>query len=233
MRVSVCIATYNGAAFIERQLKSILIQLHSLDEVIVSDDNSTDATCQLVKSLNDPRIRLIMNSGRKGPVGNFENALRLASGNFIFLADQDDEWLPDKVSETVAFLKIHDLVLSDCRVVDKSGGLIHESFFRLRKSRPGFWANLYKNSYNGCCMAFRRDVLDYALPFPPTIHMHDWWIGLLVEAKGRTYFYPKPLINYTRHGGNASPTGEEGYGFKTKIANRLLLFISIAKRLWT
>ncbi|SOD95078.1 glycosyltransferase family 2 protein [Spirosoma fluviale] len=232
MSISVCIATYNGALFIERQLSSILIQLSVDDEVIISDDNSVDSTCQIINSLQDPRIRLLKNTHKSGPVGNFENALRTALGNIIFLADQDDEWLPGKVNETIALLEDYDLVLSDCQVVDKKGKLIYESFFHYRNSKPGFWRNLYKNSYNGCCMAFRRDVLDYALPFPSAIHMHDWWIGLLVEAKGRTYFYNKPLINYTRHGSNASPTSEEGYSFQVKIVNRLLLFVSVAKRLW-
>ncbi|MCX6214054.1 glycosyltransferase family 2 protein [Spirosoma sp.] len=232
MRVSVCMAVYNGASFIERQLNSILRQLNTDDEIIISDDSSTDSTCEIIDSLHDSRIRLVKNIFQRGPVGNFENALGLASGDFVFLSDQDDEWLPNKVADTVILLENYDLVLSDCRVVNSLGDIIYKSFFQHRRSQPGFWKNLYKNSYNGCCMAFRRDVLSYALPFPSKIHMHDWWIGLLVEVKGRTYFYPKPLINYTRHGGNASPTGEDGYSLKVKIANRVSLFICVIQRLW-
>ena len=82
-------------------------------------------------------------------------------------------------------------------------------------------------------MAFRREVTHYALPFPPQVHMHDWWIGLLVEAKGRVFFHPEPLIRYVRHGTNASPTGEVGYGFRKRLHNRFLLLLHIVKRLWT
>ena len=80
-------------------------------------------------------------------------------------------------------------------------------------------------------MAFRREVLTYALPFPIHVHMHDWWIGLLVEAKGRVFFYPKTLIKYVRHGANASPTGETGYKWTRRLFNRFLLLLQVVKRL--
>ncbi|WP_332871507.1 glycosyltransferase family protein [Spirosoma rhododendri] len=89
-----------------------------------------------------------------------------------------------------ALLQSNDLVLSDCQVVNEKSTIIHESFFRHRGSRTGFQHNLYKNSYVGCCMAFRREIVKYVLPFPPRVHIHDWWIGLLVEAKGRVCFFP-------------------------------------------
>ncbi|AUD05064.1 glycosyltransferase family 2 protein [Spirosoma pollinicola] len=231
MSVSVCIATYNGAEFIGRQLKSILLQLGEEDEVIISDDNSTDNTWQIIEGIGDSRVRIILNKGRKGPISNFENALKFATRDIIFLSDQDDEWLSNKVGDSVNILKEFDLVLSDCRIVNKDGYVVHESFFHIRNSQPGFWHNVYRNSYNGCCMAFRREVLDYVLPLPHSIHMHDWWIGLLVEVKGKVCFYPKPLINYTRHGGNLSPTSETGYGLSDRILNRITLLINISIRL--
>ena len=155
-----------------------------------------------------------------------------ASHGMILLADQDDIWLPDKVEKIRELLKSSDLVLSDCQVVNENGAVIHESFFKHRGSKPGFWHNVYRNSYIGCCMAFRREITDYVLPFPKQIHMHDWWIGLLVEVKGRVCFYPKPLIRYVRHGSNASPTGEKGYGLMERLRNRLFLVMCVAVRLW-
>jgi len=229
--VSVCMATYNGSQFIERQLNSILSQLKLNDEVVISDDGSTDDTLHKINSFLDGRIKVFINKGIHGPAGNFENALRHSSGEFIFLADQDDIWLPDKVATICALLKDCDLVLANCEVVDQYETLIRPSFFDYRGSQKGFWKNLYKNSYVGCCMAFRQDILKYVLPFPTQIHMHDWWIGLLVEAKGKVVFYEKPLIKYVRHGANASPTGETGYNFATKLLNRFFLFINVAKRL--
>ena len=94
--ISVCIATYNGEKYLREQLDSILPQLAESDEVIVSDDGSTDGTIDLITSLNDPRIKIVSNSGRKGYVGNFENALKHTTGDYIFLSDQDDIWYPNK-----------------------------------------------------------------------------------------------------------------------------------------
>ncbi|PHK32856.1 alpha-L-Rha alpha-1,3-L-rhamnosyltransferase [Nostoc linckia z16] len=230
-RISVCMATYNGDKFIGRQLQSILSQLSETDEVVISDDGSTDNTRNVIDSLADNRIKFFINQGRKGPVGNFENALCQASGELIFLADQDDVWLSDKVSVTRSLLANCDLVLADCEVIDSTGKVIQPSFFQFRKSGRGFWRNLLKNSYMGCCMAFRREVLDYVLPIPQQVHMHDWWIGLLLEAKGSVLLYNKPLIRYVRHGSNASPTGETGYGFSKQLLNRILLLANVAKRL--
>lgn len=230
-RISVCMGTYNGEKYIRRQLVSILCQLDPDDEVIISDDGSTDGTLAVVAQLSDARIRVSTNQGIKGPLGNFEQAIRRATGDFILLADQDDVWLPNKVAVMRSLLGENDLVLSDCRVVTETGTVMYESFFAHRGSHPGFWRNLYKNSYVGCCMAFRRDVLSYALPFPHRVHMHDWWLGLLVEAKGHVCFYPEPLIEYVRHGGNASPTGEGGYGIGARLRNRFYLLWYVMKRL--
>jgi glycosyltransferase involved in cell wall biosynthesis len=232
-RISVCMATYNGGQFVERQLRSIMQQLGVEDEVIISDDGSTDNTLQIISAFSDRRIKILGNKNRHGPVGNFENALLHSSGQFIFLADQDDVWLPEKVTIMCSLLMNHDLVLTDCIVIDQRDAILRPSFFKYRGSRPGFWPNLYRNSYIGCCMAFRRDILVYILPFPAQIHMHDWWIGLLVEAKGRVAFYNKPLIKYVRHGGNASPTGEIGYTFSKQLINRFLILLNVGKRLLT
>ncbi|GAB4047134.1 glycosyltransferase family 2 protein [Spirosoma litoris] len=224
-------ATYNGELYIERQLKSILQQLGENDEIVISDDGSTDKTLQLINGFADRRIKVFVNKKHRGPIGNFENALLNSGGQYIYLADQDDIWLPDKILTINSLLKNHDLVLTDCEVVDQNGSLLQSSFFKHRGSSPGFWNNLYRNSYMGCCMAFRREILEYVLPFPSKIHMHDWWIGLLVEAKGRVIFYEKPLIKYVRHGGNASPTGEVGYGFYRQFSNRLFLLVNLIKHL--
>ncbi len=231
-RISVCIASYNGEKYILRQLRSILCQLSDEDEVIISDDNSSDSTFSIVNSIGDHRIKISHNTGNSGPVGNFEQAFKMASGDYIYVADQDDIWDQDKIETTKNLLLSYDLILTDCTVVDTIGTILSQSFFEKRGSRPGFWYNFYKNSYMGCCMAFRREVLEYALPFPKKIHMHDWWIGLLVEAKGKVFFYNKSTIQYVRHGNNASPTGERGYNVVKRFVNRLFILYYIAKRLW-
>ncbi|WP_254448674.1 glycosyltransferase family 2 protein [Spirosoma rhododendri] len=218
-------ATYNGAEFVAEQIDSILVQLGDNDELIISDDGSKDATVAIINGIQDKRIRLVPSQRFGSVVKNFENALRHAEGEIIFLADQDDVWYEGKVDAVIARLETCDLVLTDCRVVAQSGEVLHESFFRSRDSRPGFWRNLWKNAYQGCCMAFRRSVLTYALPFPKNIDYHDWWIGLLVELKGTPCFYDKPLLHYRRHGGNISPTGQapQEKDWKNRLRNRFWL----------
>ena len=165
--ISVCIATYNGQRFIERQITSILSQIAEDDEVVVADDGSTDDTLAILRGLNDPRIRIIDGAHRHSPTWNFEKALEQARGEFIFLADQDDVWMPEKVAVTMSYLQKYDCVVSDNVIVDAEGAVIAESFYAVNKTRSGKYYNLLiKNGYLGCCMAFRRCVLESALPFP-------------------------------------------------------------------
>ena len=114
--VSVCIATYNGVNYIREQLVSILCQLSSHDEIIISDDGSTDNTIDVLESIRDLRIKIIYNKGRHGVVPNFENALRNSTGDFIFFADQDDIWDEHKVARCMTALKDADLVVHNANV---------------------------------------------------------------------------------------------------------------------
>ena len=114
--ISVCMATYNGEKYIREQIDSILAQLGDKDELIVSDDGSADATLSIVRSFSDPRIKIISNTGKHGTNGNFENALKHAQGDYIFLSDQDDVWLPGKVNICLQALQTAHLVVHDCYV---------------------------------------------------------------------------------------------------------------------
>jgi glycosyltransferase involved in cell wall biosynthesis len=225
VRVSVCLATYNGEKFLLEQLKSILIQLSAIDEIIISDDGSVDRTCDIVAELKDDRIKFIINenSSKKGPLGNFENALKHAEGEIIFLSDQDDLWLPGKLKAHLDYHKNYDLIVSDAIVVNEVGEVLFESFFNQRGSRPGLINNIVKNSYIGCCMSFNRNILNYALPFPPGIHMHDWWIGLIGERFGRVFFQNQKTLKYLRHEANASQTLIKKLPIVEQIRNRWML----------
>ncbi|MCU7800086.1 MAG: glycosyltransferase family 2 protein [gamma proteobacterium symbiont of Lucinoma myriamae] len=222
--ISICMVTYNGEKFINKQLDSILSQMDCNDELIVSDDSSTDKTIAIIKSYNDKRIKILENQKFQSPVFNFENALKYADGEYIFLADQDDIWLPGKVKKIKKYLRKYDLVLSDANIVDADGEIIGHSFYKINNSRSGFINNMIKNSYLGCTMAFNRKILKKSLPFPGDLPMHDWWIGLVGEIYGKTHFIDEPLISYRRHNDNASPTSEKSqYSFKKKIHFRIIL----------
>ena len=227
--ISVCMATYNGSSFIELQILSILKQLSNSDELVISDDGSNDGTIDIINKhmKNDARIKFFTGP-QKGLITNFENALKQAKGEYIFLADQDDVWEDSKVETFVNNLKSHSLVISDCSVNDEVLNVIHNSFYKLNGSKAGFYKNLYKNSYLGCCMAFRAEILADVLPFPSNIPMHDWWIGMVAEIKHSTIFIPEQLLKYRRHGMNASPTAEKSTtSFCTKLNYRFTLLYNL------
>ena len=231
LNISTCIATYNAEKYIIDQLDSILSQELPVDEIVVSDDSSTDSTLDIINSYKEDRIKLIENEGIKGPVFNFENALKHTTGDLIFLSDQDDIWLPKKTKIMTSYLSSYDLVVSDAMLIDGSGSFLGDSFFELRNSRAGFLKNLYKNSYLGCCMAFNRKILEKSLPFPADIPMHDMWIGLIAEIWGSTFFCDEKLVYYRRHSTNASPAGRKShYSLLVKIIFRFNLIISLIKR---
>lgn len=208
--ISVCIATYNGELYIQNQLDSILQQLSKGDEIIISDDHSTDRTIKLIQDYNDERIRIFINK-KKGYTSNFINALSKSIGDYIFIADQDDVWLPEKVEITLEFLinKNVDLVISDCTVVDKNLKIIHKSFFDTRGSKFGLFQTIKKSGYLGCCMAFKRCVYTRSVPFPTNYKYmpYDFWLGLIGYAFFNVASINNKLILYRRHCSNSSDGG--------------------------
>lgn len=224
INISVCMATYNGEKYIKEQLDSILAQLNKNDEVIISDDSSTDKTVKIIKAYKDNRIKIFENQKYRSPIFNFENALKYASGDIIVLSDQDDVWKKNKIETIKKYMQNYDLVLSDADIIDEHGNILQESFYEINGSRKGVIKNIIKNSYLGCTMAFNGKVLEKSLPFPKDLPMHDWWIGLVSELYGKTYFIEDKLISYRRHGNNASPTGEKSkYSLMQKIFFRLVM----------
>lgn len=237
--ISVCVATYNGERFIREQLVSILSQLGPQDEVIVSDDGSTDRTLAIVTGMRDPRIRIIRHTGSVRyshsfdcVTHNFEYALHHASGDFIFLSDQDDLWLPGKVENMRKKLQDHLLVLSDCKVSDSSLHILHDSYFRLNGLRKGILRNLFRNSFLGSCMAFRRELLDKVLPFPPHSVPHDIWLGLLASRYGKVAFLEQPLIIYRRHDATVSAScSKSSFSLWFKILYRIRCLSALLNRI--
>ena len=100
--ISVCMATYNGEKYIEKQLDSILKNLTNEDELIISDDGSTDNTIDILNKYAKKYKQIVLLEGpRKGVIKNFEYALKYAKKDIIFLSDQDDEWEQDKVEKVI------------------------------------------------------------------------------------------------------------------------------------
>jgi glycosyltransferase involved in cell wall biosynthesis len=229
--ISVCMAVFNGERYLKEQLQSILMQLENDDEVIIVDDCSRDGSVDLIKKFNDPRIILQQNVANCGPSASFERAIFLAKGKYILFSDQDDIWQPCKVA---TICRIFDsttslVVVSDASVVDDNRNVVFESMFSLRGSRPGFWRNLYKNGFVGCCMAMRCDAKSFLFPFPTNVGMHDEWIGLCSSLGGQISFSGHKLIQYRRHDANVTQLAHGS--LPSMVRKRLKLFFVVLCRL--
>lgn len=225
-KISVALAAYKGEDFIGEQLSSILSQLLPQDEVIVSDDFPSGKTREVVMEFaaKDERIKYIEGPS-KGVIRNFENAIGACTGKYIFLSDQDDMWLPDKVETVCRTLdEGADLVLHNAMVTDGKMKIQDTSFFKSHGTKKGYLTNLIRNSYMGCCMAFTRELCGKIMPFPENIPMHDQWIGMIAEKTGKVSHIEKPLILYRRHGGNVT-------GGKTSLKQKCMWRISMAKEI--
>lgn len=204
-KVSVAMATYNGEKYIKEQIETILNNLDDKDELVISDDGSSDMTIEIINKINDKRIKLL-EGPRKGLKKNFENAIKNTTGDVIFLSDQDDIWMENKVEKVLECFNNNNYILiqHDAVVVDENDKVIYESFAEHRKVKTGVIKNLIKNSYHGCCIAFRKELIKEILPIPDNVYLHDEWIGIVAELNGKTYFLNEKLIKYRRHSENTS-----------------------------
>lgn len=207
MKISVCMAAYNGTKYIRRQLVSILSQLGPKDQLVVVDDGSTDNTVQIIKSFKDSRIQLHINAVNIGVVKTFERALRLSQGDLIFLSDQDDRWYDNKISiiRNMFSSQCIDLIIHNAVIVE-GNHIISSSLFKSGNSSAGIIKNFISNTYTGCCMAFKRDILSKVLPIPAKKGIfHDAWIGILAEYYGyKIDFLDVPLVEFNRYDQNVS-----------------------------
>lgn len=223
--------SYNGKQYIQKQIETILVNLSEEDELIISDDGSSDGTIELITSFmeKDQRIRLIAGP-KQGVIANFENAILAARGDYIYLADQDDLWEPNKVATVQACFQEQNcmVVVHDADIVNELDEVTEGSFYARRSSGPGVVKNIVKNTYIGCCMAFRREILRGVLPIPKNIEMHDQWIGIIGDIMGDAFFSKQVLFHYRRHGSNVSSF--DHYPVPKMIRNRVVFVIELIKR---
>ncbi len=229
VKISVCMATYNGEKYIKEQLASILSQISENDEIIISDDSSIDNTLKIIESINDSRIKIYRNCFRN-VAKNFEFSISKASGDIIFLSDQDDIWHPYKVKNYMDQFNNIDigLVIANLQLVDKEGEETGKEFFE-QGFRGGFLQNLIKNNFIGCSIAFRQELVSKVLPFPNNIPMHDWWIGLIALQTSKVKYIDQKLTYYRRHDNNV--TSSHRSSFKNILIWRLNLILKLIFRM--
>ncbi len=234
--VSVCMAAYNGARFIEEQLASILDQLGPYDEVVVVDDASTDDTADVVAAVDDPRVRLVRAPQNRGYVRTFEAALREARGHYVFLSDQDDVWRPGRVDAMRTSLDESLVVATNLSTLGGGDALVGpfgQPDWRLHaadSSRPlrnvlGILAG--NRPYYGCAMAVRREALDLVLPFPSWLNeSHDLWIALAGNLSRSMRHLELRSLERRLHGDNQTPNRPRGP--LMVLRSRLMLLRAIA-----
>lgn len=232
-KVSVAMATYNGQKYIKEQIDSILNNLRKNDELVISDDGSTDNTIAIIKAYKDHRIKLI-NGPRSGFKNNFCNCIQNCNGEIIFLADQDDIWDAHKVDTILnEFCRNPDCtcIVHDAEVVAADGRTVMQTSFLNKRVLPcpGIFSNILQSKYYGCMMAFKKRLLEKALPIPESIVSHDYWIGLISDKYGKTRFIKDKLIKYRRHNNNTS-NWQKHMSFNKMIQKRVNIYKELFKR---
>jgi glycosyltransferase involved in cell wall biosynthesis len=205
--VVICMATHEPSPeLFRRQLESLRAQTHRNWVCVVSDDcTRPERFAEIEDGLrDDPRFVVSRSGERIGFYRNFERALSLApaEADYVALADQDDRWDEDKLETLLRELGAAQLVYSDARIVDEDGELLAGTYWQERRNNHDDIASvLMANSVTGAASLFRRDLLDYALPFPPGQfhHFHDHWLGLTALALGEVTFVSRPLYDYVQH----------------------------------
>jgi glycosyltransferase involved in cell wall biosynthesis len=225
IRVSVCMASYRGASYISEQLESILEQLDEHDEIVIVDDASPDNTVEIIRSVCDPRIRLIESPGNRGYVRAFETAVLASRGSFIFLSDQDDVWVPGRVAAMVQALESVRVVASNFEILGGHARPWIPPLSSAWDTRP--WANLVGimvgyRAYYGCGMAFRRDMLPIFTPIPPYLReSHDLWLAICGNLAGSVAHLEQATLLRRLHDSNETPAGFRSLG--RIIAARIIL----------
>ena len=224
--VSIVLATHNGVRWLPDLLGSLARQTLAPARLSILDDASTDGTWELVRDAAIPGGQTV--AGRQesnvGAVRTFERLLSMVGTEYFALCDQDDVWLPDKLEKSVSLLESSgaDLVYTDLRVVDEGLRELALSLWRISNILPvtgrAVVPLILKNSVTGCTVVGRTSMLRKALPFPPGIPMHDWWLGLVAACGNGVAPLPEATVLYRQHGGNEVGAARFGYrGLRSRL----------------
>ena len=188
MKVSIALAIYNGAQFLEQQLLSILSQSRQPDELVICDDCSTDDSLNIAyafEKISPFKIIIKPNTTQLGFSLNFDKAINLCTGDLIFLCDQDDFWLPHKILTMANYMEKTPscfIAINNTEITDSV--LIPSGITKIEQVEK-----LYGNSHcyiPGCCTVFRSSLRDIYFPFPHELLAYDSWlhfIGTTLNAK--------------------------------------------------
>ncbi|MGN6495683.1 MAG: glycosyltransferase family 2 protein [Agriterribacter sp.] len=203
--VSIVLATYNGEKFLKEQLDSLISQTYPALEIIVVDDCSTDNTISIVRSFQqiNTHIKLYENEKVLGPAKNFEKGIRLSTGEYIALCDQDDVWMPAKIEKKMAIISDCDLAYCDSEFIDEQGNRMGGKLSDIKnlRSYSDCLAFSIGNSVSGHACVFSRRLLERILPLPVEI-IHDWWIAFNAAQYKEVRYINEVLVHYRQHSQN-------------------------------
>lgn len=214
--VSIVMATYNGAAYIEEQIESLFKNTYTDWILEVSDDGSTDKTLEIVEKFQErypDKIIIYCNYEQFGATRNFLEAAVRAKGKYVMFCDQDDVWLPDKIEKTLEFMKEREktagnmpvAVFTDAKPVDAVLRTISESFFSynvLDMTKTDLPHLLIENKVIGCTTMVNRNLLNRITDFPNCARHHDWWVALIASVFGDLAYLDEVTMLYRQHGDN-------------------------------
>lgn len=218
-RISAVMATRDGASYLRAQLASIYEQRRRVDELVVTDDGSTDDTLEIVEEMHAQfgsgvDLVLLHEDEPLGVRGNFSRGLRAATGDLIMLSDQDDVWHPRRSLAAEAAFGSESGVLvvhTDARLVDADGAPLGLSLLDALEVPSDVRADLAsgdalphflrRNLATGATMTVAAALVREALPVPES-WVHDEWLAMLGAARGGLRLLSEELIDYRQHGEN-------------------------------
>ena len=238
MKISVALCTYNGERFLNEQIDSILNQTTKVDEIVVCDDCSSDQTKTILLDYQEkfPQLfQLHFNEVNLRSNKNFEKAIGLTTGDYIFLADQDDIWRNDKVEKILAVFSNHpeaEGVFSDAQFIDEnSSTILHEislwesvCFFHESIKQPSDLRKSLLNISNfltGATLCIKKEVKSFGIPFLTVENfIHDEWFAFLLTGKNTLRFSTEKLISYRLHSNQQLGVGAITHPDETLKSNR-------------
>lgn len=197
-------ATYNGEKFLQEQIESIIHQTYTNFEFIIIDDNSEDSTYQICYKYaeKDSRIKLFRNEKNLGLNKNFEKAIKIACGDYLVFADQDDIWDLSKIEKLLKLLSKSDdiLIYCDSEMIDEHGKSMgvssgnHQVF--IKGNNPN--ELLFYNTVSGHKLMFKKELIKHILPIPKDFY-YDWWIAYIATGLFSINYTNEKLVKYRIH----------------------------------
>ncbi len=218
MSATVVLLTYNGEKYLVPMLESILAQSYRPIQLLIADDASTDRTTDILSQFkeknktSDFRIDLVLREKNLGRAGNRNGIIHDITGDYVFLADQDDIWNPRKIEKQISFLQSHPDcygVGCDRRLISQDDRVLLESENRFRKHKHKTISDLednlkFQSNFPANCIGFRNGGIEKSFSIPGQMEEPDRFLRVMLACMGNIGYVDEPLVNYRIHLNNLS-----------------------------